>query len=68
MRYFNYAAVARQAKIPARDLARLRAMVRREFPRDQMLFELHMLRICASIREGRLTAAEALQGDSKAAA
>jgi hypothetical protein len=68
MRHFNYEKVAKQAKIPARKLARLRAVIRREFPKDDMLFELHMLRVCTSIRDGRLTIDQALADDAEAAA
>ena len=68
MRHFDYQKLARQAKIPARKLARLRALVRREFPKDDMLFELHMLRVCMSIRDGHLTVDEALADESDAAA
>lgn len=68
MRYFDFTKVAKEARISARDLARLRAVVRREFPKDQMLFELHMLRVCMSIRDGQLTVDQALADDAEAAA
>jgi hypothetical protein len=67
-RYFDYENVARNAKIPARKLARLHALIRREFPKDDMMFELHMLRVCMSIRDGHLTIDEALADESDAAA
>jgi hypothetical protein len=68
MRHFDYEKAAKQAKIPPRSMARLRALVRRDFPHDDMLFELHMLRICVSIRDGRLTVEQALENESEAAA
>ena len=68
MRYLDYEKLARQAKIPARKLARLRALIRREFPEDDMLFELHMLRVCMSIRDGRITIDRALAYETDAAA
>ena len=68
MRYFDYEKLARQAKIPARKLARLRALIRREFPEDDMLFELHMLRVCMSIRDGGITIDRALAYETDAAA
>ncbi len=66
MRYFDYEKLARQVKIPARKLARLRALIRREFP-NNMLFELHMLRVCMSIHDGHVTIDEALADESDAA-
>lgn len=68
MRYFDYSRVAKAAKIPARALARLRAIVRTEFPDDDMLFELHLLRLCTAIRDGQLTLDEALNRDGEVAA
>jgi hypothetical protein len=68
MRHFDYEKVAKQAKIPAPKLARLRAIIRREFPKDDMLFELQMLRVCTSIRDSRLTIDQALADDAEAAA
>ena len=68
MHYFDYGKIAAEAQIPARKLARLRSMIRREFPRDEMIFELHMLRTCMAIRDGHVTIEQALAEDSEAAA
>jgi hypothetical protein len=68
MHYFDYGKIAAEAKIPARKLARLRSMIRREFPRDEMMFELHMLRTCMAIRDGHVTIEQALAEESEAAA
>jgi hypothetical protein len=68
MRYFDYSKVADEAGIPARKLARLKSAVRREFPKDDMMFELHMLRACTAIRDGHVTIDEALTDESVAAA
>ena len=68
MRHFDYARAAKAANIPARALARLRAIVRAEFPEDDMLFELHMLRVCMAIRDGQLTLDDALSDDKVVAA
>jgi hypothetical protein len=35
-------------------VAALEAVERREFPEDQMMFELHMLRVIEQIRTGHL--------------
>ncbi len=68
MRYFDYSKIAADAQIPPRKLARLRVTVRREFPRDDMMFELHMLRVCTAIRDGHITIDQALAEESDAAA
>ena len=68
MHYFDYGKIAAEAKISARKLARLRSMIRREFPRDEMMFELHMLRTCMAIRDGHVTIEQALAEESEAAA
>ena len=52
MKYFDYESVARQAGIQADKLASLREILRAEFPRDDMLFELHVLRACMAVRDG----------------
>jgi hypothetical protein len=68
MRYFDYRKIAADAGIPARKLARLRAAVRREFAKDDMMFELHMLRVCTAIRDRHVTIDQALAEESDAAA
>jgi hypothetical protein len=62
MRYFDYQAVALQAAIAPRELARLRRAVKREFPGDVMLQELHLLRVCSAIRDGQLEVKQAVAG------
>ena len=66
MKYFDYESVAQQAGIQADKLASLREILRAEFPRDDMLFELHMLRACMAVRDG-LIAMEDLLSPSPAA-
>ena len=60
MRYFDYETIARQAGIPAEKLARLAKSFAEEEPNDPMLAELHTMRACMVIKEGRLTIEEAL--------
>ena len=52
MQYFDYDSVARQAGIQPGKLASLLEVLRAEFPRDDMLFELHVLRACMAVRDG----------------
>ncbi|MBI4802110.1 MAG: hypothetical protein HY796_06265 [Elusimicrobia bacterium] len=61
MRYFNYEAAAREAGISDSQLAALSQLMRQEFPKDDMLYELHVLRACMAVRGGYLTIAEALK-------
>ena len=63
MRYFDYRKVAREAKIPAVKMNRLCKMMRAEFPNDDMMYELHVLRACMSIKDGYLTVDEALKSE-----
>jgi hypothetical protein len=66
MQYFDYEKVANEAKIPADKLAELCQLVRREFPRDEMMYELHLLRICMAIKDGLVSVEEALRSEPKA--
>jgi hypothetical protein len=58
--YFDYEEVAREADIPAEKLEELRHLIKKEFPRDEMMYELHLLRACMAIKNGVLTIHEAL--------
>jgi len=42
--YFDYQKLAKEKKIPYMILRKIIAEVRHEFPKDKMMFELHMLR------------------------
>jgi hypothetical protein len=37
------------------------AAVRRDYPHDEMLFELHVMRACRAIRDGAVSLAEILR-------
>ena len=63
MRYFDYEKVAHEAHIPPDKLTTLCQIVRKEFPRDDMLYELHVLRACMAIKAGVLTIADAVQAE-----
>ena len=60
MTYFDYEEVAREAHIPAGKLEELRQLIKGEFPRDEMMYELHLLRVCMAIKNGVLTIDQAL--------
>jgi hypothetical protein len=64
MEYFNYRSVAEQAKMPPAELAALARLIRSEFPTDDMLYELHLLRVCMAIRDGYVSLADAAKPDS----
>jgi len=61
MHYFDYEKVARQAHVTPEKLNELSQVIRQDFPRDDMMFELHLLRAFMAIREGILTLEEALR-------
>ena len=52
MQYFDYQKAARDAHIPADKVAEICRLMRREFPTDDMMYELHVLRACAAVRDG----------------
>ena len=68
MDYFDYETVAGETAVTAEQLRRLEQRVRAEFPRDQMMFELHMLRAVMAIREGALTVEKALASEPERSA
>ena len=55
MDYFDYESAAREAKLSAEQLQLICDIVHRDYPHDRMLFELHVLRACNAIRDGRVT-------------
>lgn len=57
---FDYVTVARRAGIPEAQLERLCALVRAEFPSDEMMAELHILRALLAIERGDTTLEEVL--------
>jgi hypothetical protein len=61
MKYFDYESVAADAGIASAGLTGLRRVLRAEFPDDDMMYELHLLRACMAIRDGRLTIEKALE-------
>ncbi len=63
MRYFDYEKMAKDAGIPTENLAALGEIVRREFPWDDMMFELHLLRACMAVRNGYATVEEVLRSE-----
>lgn len=63
MDYFDYETVAREARIPSHQLARIVAIMEQEFPHDQMMCELHILRTCMAIRDGHISLDRALAAD-----
>ncbi len=55
MDYFDYESVAREAGLTDDQLAAVKEAVRQEFPNDDMMWELHVLRACTAIRDGHAT-------------
>lgn len=61
MKYFDYETVAREAKIPPEKMKRLVQLMRKEFPNDPLMCELHVLRACMAIGDGHITVEDALR-------
>ena len=61
MHYFDYESAAKQAGIPDDKLALICELVRKDYPDDDNLYELHVLRACLSVRDGRTTVEKILK-------
>lgn len=48
LKYFDYQRVAQKIKVPSNVLKRIEKEVREDFPSDQMMYELHVLRAVKS--------------------
>jgi hypothetical protein len=66
MRYFDYARAAREAYLSPEQLKALCHLIRKEFPTDDMLYELYLLRVCMAIKQGALTIDDALRAEPEA--
>lgn len=63
---FDYVTAAKRVGISPEDLERLIALTSAEFPSDEMMVELHVLRAILAVERGDVTLREILQ--SRAAA
>ncbi len=59
--YFDYQSVADEARIAPAELEDVCRLVRVEFPDDDMMYELHVLRACMAIRDGLLKVADMIR-------
>ena len=59
MQYFDYEKVALEAGISGDGLSAIKELLREEFPTDEMMWELHVLRACMAIKDGHLTVEDA---------
>jgi hypothetical protein len=66
MHYFDFQSVARQANISLGHLRQLQEIMHREFPSDEMMRELHVLRACMAVRDGLISLEDALRGEAVA--
>ncbi len=67
MTHFDYRTVAREASISSADLEKLCSLCRKEFPHDDMMFELHVLRAAMSVKDGSTTIKEILSSEHRQA-
>jgi len=61
MEYIDYRSVAEEARIPPDKLEEIARIMRIEFPTDDMLYELHVLRGCMATRDGFVSLEDALK-------
>ena len=64
---FDYRSAAKRAGISEQDLDRLCRVIRKDFPDDEMMFELHALRAALAIESGQITLEQALRSKADAA-
>ena len=62
---FNFTSVAKEAGISPDKLCELCAVIRRDFPADDMLYELHVLRTCMAVRDGLIGLDDVLRTESE---
>ncbi len=58
---FDYVAAATRIGMSSEDLDRLVSLTRAEFPGDEMMVELHVLRAVLAVERGDVTLAEVLR-------
>jgi hypothetical protein len=64
MYYFNFKKVACDAGIPEDKLNKLCYYIRQEFPKDDMMYELHVLRACMAIKNGYVKLEDVIAANS----
>lgn len=64
MYFFDYTQIAQEAGLLEDSLDALATRMRREFPKDEMMFELHMLRACMAVRDGHVSLADILADEA----
>jgi len=68
MRYFDYQSVAREASIPDTTLKNWLEFFHREYPGDEMMVELRLMRACAAAGDSAIgleAVEESLKVESK---
>ena len=63
MKYFDFEKTASEAGISREKLSELKKKIRQEFPKDEMMYELHVLRACMAIRDRYITLDDALRAE-----
>jgi len=58
---FDYTTAADRAGISREKLERLKALVRAEFPNDEMMADLHILRAALAVERGDVTLEQVLR-------
>ena len=61
---FNYEAIAKRINLPEERLSAIGKIIRKDFPRDEMMFELHMLRVLMALERKALTLEDLLKEES----
>jgi len=62
---FDLEKIKRESGLTSDDLTRIEAKVKEEFPEDELMFELHFLRVIKAIKEGWVTLDKVLTESAK---
>jgi len=68
MKQFDYEKAAAEAGISGEKLDEICRALRPEFPGDDMMYELHVLRACMAVRDGHVTLEQVLRPPAAAKA
>ncbi len=62
---FDYESLAKKINLPTEKLTQIRSLVRSDFPDDEMMFELHMLRVLMALERKDISFEEIVSPESR---
>ena len=58
---FDYEKFEKELKLPKDTVIKIRASVREEFPKDDMMYELHLVRVYSALQKGEIKIEDVLK-------